>query len=289
MGRRIILEDDCLPVPGFFLYCEELLSRYESDNIVWQISGDNFQDGNKRGSADYYFSNYPHIWGWATWRSRWKHYDVDLTRLTKQQATAVVERVFGTPSSVEYWVSTMMDVKAGKIDTWDYQWMYTVWLNRGLCALPNINLISNLGFGSAATHTKGVDRSLANLPIADLSFPLNHPESVVGNIDADNYIKKIELAVYNSGIADLVESDSFRDKLRQERAEQQDFASAGTASQWGKEQGANLMLFGEMTSETDVYNKKRVVNYITTLFLTDIETNKRVWYGQEEIKKYIKD
>src|SRR6476646_5229934 len=41
------------------------------------------------------------------------------------------------------------------------------------------------------------------------------------HIDADNYIKKIELAIYNSGIADLVESDSFRDKLRQERAEQQ--------------------------------------------------------------------
>ncbi|MGC4021039.1 MAG: penicillin-binding protein activator LpoB [Cyclobacteriaceae bacterium] len=109
------------------------------------------------------------------------------------------------------------------------------------------------------------------------------------HIDADNYVKKIELAIYNSNIADLVESDSFRDKLRQERSEQQDFASSGTAAKWGKEQGANLMLFGEMTSETDVANKKRVVNYVTTLFLTDIETNKRVWYGQEEIKKFIKD
>ncbi|HTH56428.1 MAG TPA: penicillin-binding protein activator LpoB [Cyclobacteriaceae bacterium] len=109
------------------------------------------------------------------------------------------------------------------------------------------------------------------------------------HIDADNYIKKIELAIYNSNAADLVESDSFREKLREERAEQQDFASSTTASKWGKEQGANLMLFGEMTSETDVYNKRKVVNYVTTLFLTDMETNKRVWYGQEEIKKYIKN
>ncbi len=109
------------------------------------------------------------------------------------------------------------------------------------------------------------------------------------HIDSDNYIKKFELAIYNSNSADLVESDGFRDKLRLERAEQQDFASNNTASKWGKEQGANLMLFGEMTSETDVYNKKRVVNYVTTLFLTDIETNKRVWYGQEEIKKFIKN
>src|SRR5688572_17035839 len=109
------------------------------------------------------------------------------------------------------------------------------------------------------------------------------------HIDAANYIKKFEMAIYNSNVADLVESDEFRDKLRQERAEQQDFADPATMAQWGKETGADLMLFGEMSSETDSYNKQRVVNYITTLFLTDIETNKRVWYGQHEIKKMIKN
>jgi len=108
------------------------------------------------------------------------------------------------------------------------------------------------------------------------------------HIDPNNYVKKFEVVIHNSGAADLVESDEFRDKLRAERADQQDFASAGTAAQWGKEAGADLMLFGEMNSETDTSGKKRVVNYITTLFLTDLETNKRVWYGQQEIKKLIK-
>jgi len=109
------------------------------------------------------------------------------------------------------------------------------------------------------------------------------------HIDANNYIKKFELAIFNSGLADLVESDEFRNKLRAERAQQQDFSDPATMAQWGKEVGANLMLFGEMTSETDVYNKDRVVNYVTTLFLTDMETNKRIWYGQQEIKKHIKN
>lgn len=109
------------------------------------------------------------------------------------------------------------------------------------------------------------------------------------HIDAANYIKKLELAIFNSNVADVVESDAFRDKLREERAQQQDFANPATMAKWGEETGANLMLFGEMTSETDTYNKKRVVNYITTLFLTDTETNKRVWYGQKEIKKLIKN
>lgn len=109
------------------------------------------------------------------------------------------------------------------------------------------------------------------------------------HIDAGNYIKKLEVAIYNSNIAELVESDEFRDKLRTERAQQQDFADPASVSQWGKEIGADLMLFGEMTSETDTNNNKRIINYITTLYLTDIETNKRIWYGQHEIKKVVRN
>lgn len=109
------------------------------------------------------------------------------------------------------------------------------------------------------------------------------------HIDAGNYIKKFEIVIHNSGLADLVESEDFRDKVRKERAEQQDFADPATAASWGKELGADVILFGEMNSESDVYNKKRVVNYITTLFLTDAETNRRIWYGQHEIKKFVKN
>lgn len=109
------------------------------------------------------------------------------------------------------------------------------------------------------------------------------------HIDADNFIKKFEMVIHNSSIADIVESNEFRDKLRVERTQQQDFADPATAKQFGKEIGADLMLFGDMTSETDVYNNKRVVNYITTLYLTDVETSKRVWYGQNEIKKFVKN
>lgn len=108
------------------------------------------------------------------------------------------------------------------------------------------------------------------------------------HIDAANYIKRIEVAIFNSGLADLVEAAKFRDELRAERADQQDFASTETAKKWGREVGADLMLFGEMTSETDVAGNRRVVNYVTTLFLTEIETNRRVWFGQKEIKKLVR-
>ncbi|MCZ8070008.1 MAG: penicillin-binding protein activator LpoB [Cytophagales bacterium] len=138
----------------------------------------------------------------------------------------------------------------------------------------------------ASDKFKEYSKSLGKKP-AIIVGPIRN--KTTEHIDADNYIKKIELAIYNSGVADLVESGTFRDKLREERAQQQDFSNPSTVAQWGKETGANLMLFGEMTSETDVYNKRRVVNYVTTLFLTDMETNKRVWVGQHEIKKDIRN
>lgn len=109
------------------------------------------------------------------------------------------------------------------------------------------------------------------------------------HIDANNFIKKVEVVIHNSGVATLVESEEFRDKLRLERLEQQDFADPATVKQMGLETGADLMLFGEINSETDTYNNRRVVNYITTLFLTDIGNNQRVWYGQHEIKKMVRN
>lgn len=109
------------------------------------------------------------------------------------------------------------------------------------------------------------------------------------HIDADNFVKKFEVVIHNSGAAELVESSDFRDQLRVERLEQQEFADPATVKRMGMETGADLMLFGEITSETDAFSNRRVVNYVTTLFLTDIETNKRIWYGQNEIKKYVKN
>lgn len=134
-------------------------------------------------------------------------------------------------------------------------------------------------------HFKNYAKKKTDKPVIVVGIIRNKTSE---HIDADNFIKKFEVVIHNSGVADLVESDEFRDKVRVERLEQQEFADPATVKEMGRETGADLMLFGEITSETDVYNNRRVVNYITTLFLTDVETNKRVWYGQNEIKKYVR-
>ncbi len=109
------------------------------------------------------------------------------------------------------------------------------------------------------------------------------------HIDPETFVKDLEREFINSGKVRVVQDPTFREKLRQERAEQNEFASEESAKKWGKELGADYMLFGVMTSITDTYKKEKVVNYKINLELADLETNEKVWIGDKEIKKYIKN
>lgn len=152
----IILEDDCVPHPDFFNYCSTLLERYRDDTRVWCISGNNFQDGQWRGDGSYYFSRYNHCWGWASWRRCWQYYDGDLYQWPALRDSGLLETIFPDRHERNYWARTWTNLLVtGKPNTWDYQWTFTCLLNGGLTALPNRNLVRNVGFGEDATHTTG--------------------------------------------------------------------------------------------------------------------------------------
>lgn len=183
----IILEDDCLPSQSFFWFCEEMLERHKDDLRVWHISGDNFQEGTKRGDGDYYFSKYNHIWGWASWANRWQNYDVKMDSYKLFDSSNQLLNVFNNKHIQQYWAYVFLKVSDGQIDTWDYQWTYTVLSNSGLSILPNKNLISNIGFGPDATHTLDLDSQHSKLEKEDLSFPLRYPQFTVQNCIADEF------------------------------------------------------------------------------------------------------
>jgi len=109
------------------------------------------------------------------------------------------------------------------------------------------------------------------------------------HIESETFIKDIEREFINSGFVRVVSNSDFREKLRQERAEQGEFASPETQAKWGKELGADFMMFGVITAITDSYKKEKVVNYKINLELSNIETNEKVWIGDKEIKKFIKN
>jgi hypothetical protein len=184
--EAIILEDDCVPDPTFFRYSEELLTRYRDDVRVGMIGGANFQFGRRHGSASYYFSRYGHVWGWATWRRAWRHYDVGASDWPRFRDRGELVRVLGNrPREIAYWERVFDSVTAGRIDTWDYQWLLTLWSREMLAAVPQENLVTNIGFGGNATHTRSWS-AISNVPTQKIEFPLIHPSTVAPARRADD-------------------------------------------------------------------------------------------------------
>ena len=181
----IILEDDCVPHPDFFQYCTTLLERYRFDARVWCISGNNFQEGQWRGGGSYYFSRYNHCWGWASWRRCWQHYDSDLSQWPALRASGLLDTIFEDPLERNYWTRIWQRLlDEGKPDSWAYRWTFTCLANGGLTALPNRNLVNNVGFGEDATHTTGGEIDTAICAGIDSN---QHPSFVLRDSGADRY------------------------------------------------------------------------------------------------------
>jgi hypothetical protein len=187
--EAIILEDDCLPHPSFFRFCEELLAYYRNDKRVMAISGNNFQFGRKRTQDSYYFSRYNHCWGWASWRRAWQYYDVEMKLWPLIKQGNWLEDLLQEQQAIADWGKRFESVYTNQLDTWDYQWTFACWLQSSLTILPNVNLVSNIGFSAEATHTNN-NSPLANLPIEAIVFPLCHPGFVIRDARADTFTQK---------------------------------------------------------------------------------------------------
>jgi hypothetical protein len=189
VGEAIVLEDDCVPHPTFFRFCDELLERYSHDERVMAISGTNFQLGHSRTSASYYFSRFSHVWGWASWRRAWRFYDVNLELWPSVRDARVLKDLLPIRGAQRYWQRTLQATHDGQINTWDFQWTFACWIQHGLVAIPDVNLVSNIGFSEAATHTKG-GSPFAGMPAYPLAFPLRHPAFMLPDVVADTFTQR---------------------------------------------------------------------------------------------------
>ena len=187
-NKGIILEDDCVPNSDFFIFCEELLSKYENNTQIQMITGDNFQDGIIRGNCSYYFSKLTHVWGWATWKRAWDNYDVNMSFWPSFKNSLEFKNIFSSKVATRYFSLIFDSVHKGKIDTWDYQWTACLWFNQGLCITPNKNLVTNIGFGLDATHTKDVNDAHKGSRQSCKILPLKHVKKIIRDKEADDYV-----------------------------------------------------------------------------------------------------
>jgi len=183
--EAIILEDDCLPVPDFFLFCEKMLEKYRHDEHIMLISGTNvFLDEWSRKTKDsYMFSRYFSIWGWASWRRAWKLYDINMTKWPAYKKEKSLSSFYPRKYMTRY-ISFLFDQSySGKMNSWDTQLFYSFLFNEGVSVVPVVNLISNIGL--SGTHTLGLKdkkrrkkKDVINRPVFSLDCTkLKHPSS----------------------------------------------------------------------------------------------------------------
>jgi hypothetical protein len=185
--KAIILEDDCLPHPSFFRYCEDLLEIYQQDERISTINGSNFLHGwygRTQTQFSYYFSAYPHSWGWATWQRAWRHYTDSVKFWPSLRTTGWLHDIL-TDTTAEAYYRDSFDALLRGERSWDFQWTLASWTQRSLAIAPAVNLISNLGCGEGATHAVAATKA-ANLPFSEVRSPLHHPPGYVArNVEAD--------------------------------------------------------------------------------------------------------
>lgn len=190
VDAAIILEHDCLADPSFFNYCQELLQLYRHDQRIAMIGGTNYQFGRNPLPYSYYFSLYPHIWGWATWARAWMTHDAGMGRWPEARQRQLLKSVLPDDKALRFWTRRFDATYAGRIDTWDYGWTLSCWLENRLSIVPSVNLVSNIGFGKGAIHTTGRRSPYANMPAAEMKFPLVHPPYKIRYPAADLYTQR---------------------------------------------------------------------------------------------------
>jgi hypothetical protein len=181
--EAIFLEQDTLPHPDFFSYCEQLLAYYRNEPRVMWIGGSNLLK-RRLGDASYYFNRINFVWGWATWKRAWSHYDIDVRELPAFKRQRMIETITPYPRVQAGFMALFERAYTNQWENWDVQATFTIWFKDGVAIHPNVNLVSNIGFGPQAESTKATDDPFANLPTQPLGQMI-HPTGIQIEIEAD--------------------------------------------------------------------------------------------------------
>ena len=182
----IVIEDDCLPTNQFFWFCDELLKKYANSEDVAMVSGCGSSDYRQFDEASYSFTHYPKIWGWASWRRTWQHYDVQLSYLDGTETKDLLGLKGASKETIRFWDHLRNQLH--HLNTWDYQFALLCLYKGWLCGISNSSLIQNIGFDGSSTHAHAVP---VTSEFESLVQPFNHP-TIAPNRALQKHIEKTE-------------------------------------------------------------------------------------------------
>ena len=183
----IVMEDDCLPHPDFFGYCEELLKRYKEDDKVRFINSTLYNNRWKCVSS-YDFSRYMVTGAWAGWRRTWQGFDLDLKTMNAKAFRKHVLHLTDNRAEANWWFSIVKEIQkdTSKKSYWDYQMQIHLFRNSAMTIHPQRNLVSNIGFDGEGTHTLSNYDNRGNRAVFPI-LPLKHPLEQVVDKKRDAY------------------------------------------------------------------------------------------------------
>jgi len=183
--QAIILEEDCVPSIAFFDFCDQLLLKFKNDRRIWVISGNNFLEGYNPNNYDYFFSYFTFMYGWASWRDRWKNIIRGELPYEQIKEYRLYEQLYANKKAAKITLNFVR--KIVNTPAWDHRFQVTIRCNGGFGIIPKINLVSNIGlFGEHNVGKESIfhNRSLVVLNKYEI---VNHPPFVVPDF---NYNKK---------------------------------------------------------------------------------------------------
>lgn len=149
--QAILLEEDCVPSLAFFDFCDQLLPKYKDDPRIWVISGNNFIDDYNPNGYDYFFSIFPYMYGWASWRDRWQKVIRGSLPYGKIKEYRLYEQIYADRKAAKG--ALKFTEKRINTPAWDYRFTISMKCNGGFGIIPRINLVSNIGL--CGEHNKG--------------------------------------------------------------------------------------------------------------------------------------
>lgn len=196
VDKCIVIEDDVVASEDFFLFCKEMLDRYENDTRICRICGMN-QVKDFECDDSYFFSSIGAVWGWATWKRVADSWDENYTFLNDEYAMKLVRNAHNEKSFENYEKVCRSHNADGK-PHWETIQTYSRYLNSQLSIIPKVNLIKNIGLGEYSTHSnveiECIPKALREAYYCDaqkLEFPLKHPKYVIDNVEYKERLFKI--------------------------------------------------------------------------------------------------
>jgi hypothetical protein len=188
--RAIIIEDDIIAVPEFFNFAENLLERYKTDERIAMVSANNYTPF-PTTDGDYLFSQYGHIWGWATWKRVWDKFDVSVPQIHDAVKNNLPKMNFASAPEKKYlkiyFKKLANNLKNKTENTWDSQFTFFRFQNNLLSIVPRVNLASNIGENSSRENDNN-SKPMEHFYNSDLDFSLkNHPKEIDWNKEYDTY------------------------------------------------------------------------------------------------------